>query len=113
MTSQHPEWYKSAVFYELSVRTFQDSNGDGKGDFPGLTSRLDYLKSLGVDVLWLGHFDLWTQEGLVMFRHALLLNGAVVTPGQCEAMLRAAGTRAVLSAVRASRPWERAQATAA
>ncbi|MDO4245672.1 MAG: maltose alpha-D-glucosyltransferase [Deinococcus sp.] len=53
MTSQHPEWYKSAVFYELSVRTFQDSNGDGKGDFPGLTSRLDYLKSLGVDVLWL------------------------------------------------------------
>jgi hypothetical protein len=40
--------------------------------------------------LWLGHFDLWTQEGLVMFRHALLLNGAVVTPGQCEAMLRAA-----------------------
>lgn len=53
MTSQNPEWYKSAVFYELSVRTFQDSNGDGKGDFPGLTSRLDYLKSLGVDVLWL------------------------------------------------------------
>jgi hypothetical protein len=40
--------------------------------------------------LWLGHFDLWTQEGLVMFRHALLLNGAVATPGQCEAMLRAA-----------------------
>lgn len=53
MTSQNPEWYKSAVFYELSVRTFQDSNGDGKGDFPGLTSRLDYLKNLGVDVLWL------------------------------------------------------------
>lgn len=53
MTSHNPEWYKSAVFYELSVRTFQDSNGDGKGDFPGLTSRLDYLKSLGVDVLWL------------------------------------------------------------
>jgi hypothetical protein len=40
--------------------------------------------------LWLGHFDLWTQEGLVMFRHALLLNSAVATPGQCEAMLRAA-----------------------
>jgi hypothetical protein len=40
--------------------------------------------------LWLGHFDLWTQEGLVMFRHALLLNGAVVTPGQCEAILKAA-----------------------
>jgi hypothetical protein len=40
--------------------------------------------------LWLGHFDLWTQEGLVMYRHALLLNGAIVTPHQCEAMLRAA-----------------------
>uniref|UniRef100_UPI0039658D30 maltose alpha-D-glucosyltransferase n=1 Tax=Deinococcus radiodurans (strain ATCC 13939 / DSM 20539 / JCM 16871 / CCUG 27074 / LMG 4051 / NBRC 15346 / NCIMB 9279 / VKM B-1422 / R1) TaxID=243230 RepID=UPI0039658D30 len=52
-TQAHPEWYKSAVFYELSVRTFQDGNGDGKGDFPGLTSRLDYLKNLGVDCLWL------------------------------------------------------------
>ncbi|ACO45593.1 maltose alpha-D-glucosyltransferase [Deinococcus deserti] len=48
-----PEWYKSAVFYELSVRTFADGNGDGKGDFPGLTSKLDYLKNLGVDCLWL------------------------------------------------------------
>ncbi len=48
-----PEWYKSAVFYELSVRTFQDSNGDGKGDFPGLTGRLDYIKKLGVDVIWI------------------------------------------------------------
>ncbi|ADV67450.1 maltose alpha-D-glucosyltransferase [Deinococcus maricopensis] len=49
----HPDWYKRAVFYELSVRTFRDGNGDGKGDFPGLTSKLDYLKSLGVDCLWL------------------------------------------------------------
>ncbi|GAA5532083.1 maltose alpha-D-glucosyltransferase [Deinococcus aluminii] len=48
-----PEWYKSAVFYELSVRTYADGNGDGKGDFPGLTSKLDYLKNLGVDCLWL------------------------------------------------------------
>jgi hypothetical protein len=40
--------------------------------------------------LWLGHFDLWTQEGLIMFRHALLLNDTVGTPAQCEAMLRAA-----------------------
>ncbi|GAA5513362.1 trehalose synthase/amylase TreS [Deinococcus carri] len=48
-----PEWYKSAVFYELSVRTYADGNGDGKGDFPGLTGKLDYLKNLGVDCLWL------------------------------------------------------------
>ncbi|THF84761.1 maltose alpha-D-glucosyltransferase [Deinococcus sp. KSM4-11] len=48
-----PEWYKSAVFYELSVRTFADGNGDGKGDFPGLTGKLDYLKTLGVDIIWI------------------------------------------------------------
>ena len=41
------------MFYELSVRTFNDGNSDGKGDFPGLTARLDYLKALGVDCLWL------------------------------------------------------------
>jgi maltose alpha-D-glucosyltransferase / alpha-amylase len=51
--AQPPEWYKTAVFYELSVRTFRDGNGDGKGDFPGLTSKLDYLKALGVDCLWM------------------------------------------------------------
>jgi hypothetical protein len=40
--------------------------------------------------LWLGHFDLWVQEGLIMFRHGLMLNGAVATAAQCEALLRAA-----------------------
>lgn len=48
-----PDWYRNAVFYELNVRSFQDSNGDGIGDFVGLTSRLDYLKELGIDALWL------------------------------------------------------------
>ncbi|WP_027481864.1 maltose alpha-D-glucosyltransferase [Deinococcus pimensis] len=47
------DWYKDAVFYELHVRAFQDGNGDGKGDFRGLISRLDYLRDLGVDCLWL------------------------------------------------------------
>lgn len=47
------DWYRHAVFYEVYVRSFQDSNGDGIGDFRGLTSRLDYLKGLGVDALWL------------------------------------------------------------
>jgi maltose alpha-D-glucosyltransferase/alpha-amylase len=46
-------WYKDAVFYELYIRGFQDSNGDGKGDIPGLTSRLDYLHDLGIDCIWL------------------------------------------------------------
>jgi maltose alpha-D-glucosyltransferase/alpha-amylase len=48
-----PLWYKDAVFYELRVGAFSDSNGDGIGDFPGLTQRLDYLRDLGVNTLWL------------------------------------------------------------
>ena len=48
-----PLWYKDAVFYELRVRSFYDSNGDGVGDFPGLTQKLEYLQSLGVTTLWL------------------------------------------------------------
>ncbi|MCB1165116.1 MAG: alpha-glucosidase, partial [Leptospiraceae bacterium] len=46
-------WYMDAVIYELHVRSFCDANGDGIGDFPGLMSRLDYLKDLGVTALWL------------------------------------------------------------
>jgi len=48
-----PLWYKHAVIYELHVRAFADSNGDGIGDFPGLLSRLDYLQDLGVTCIWL------------------------------------------------------------
>ncbi len=46
-------WYASSVFYQVFVRSFQDSNGDGMGDLRGLTSRLDYLKDLGINALWL------------------------------------------------------------
>ena len=48
-----PDWYRDAVIYELHVRAFADSNGDGVGDFDGLASRLDYLADLGVTALWL------------------------------------------------------------
>jgi maltose alpha-D-glucosyltransferase/alpha-amylase len=47
------EWYRRAVFYEVMVRSFVDSNGDGSGDLGGLISRLDYLQWLGIDALWL------------------------------------------------------------
>ena len=47
------EWARGAVFYEVFVRSFADSNGDGIGDFNGLTSKLDYLRGLGVDGVWL------------------------------------------------------------
>lgn len=46
-------WWKEAVIYQIYPRSFMDSNGDGIGDIKGITSRLDYLKYLGVDVLWL------------------------------------------------------------
>ena len=51
-----PDWFKSAVFYEVLVRSFRDSNGDGTGDFKGLTEKLDYLQWLGVDCLWVPPF---------------------------------------------------------
>lgn len=46
-------WWKHAVFYEIYPRSFQDTNGDGVGDLNGITSRLDYLKDLGVDAIWI------------------------------------------------------------
>lgn len=46
-------WWDNAVIYEIYPRSFQDSNGDGIGDLNGITSRLDYLKALGVDAVWL------------------------------------------------------------
>lgn len=47
------KWWKEAVVYQVYPRSFQDSNGDGIGDLKGITSRLDYLKGLGIDVVWL------------------------------------------------------------
>ena len=51
-----PLWYKDAVIYQVHVRTFHDSNGDGIGDFPGLEQKLDYLQELGVNAIWLMPF---------------------------------------------------------
>ena len=53
MMSNNSLWYKDAVFYEVYVRAFFDSNGDGHGDLKGLTHKLDYLKDLGIGALWL------------------------------------------------------------
>ncbi len=51
------KWWQTAVFYQIYPRSFADGNGDGIGDFPGMIARLDYLKDLGVDALWLSpHF---------------------------------------------------------
>ncbi len=73
------EWFKSAVFYQVFVRAFADSNGDGIGDLRGVMSKLDYIRDLGVDTIWLmpitpsplrdhgydvsGHFDVHPDYG--------------------------------------------------
>lgn len=53
MATAKSPWWKSAVIYQIYPRSFQDSNGDGIGDLPGITSRLDYLANLGIDAIWL------------------------------------------------------------
>jgi maltose alpha-D-glucosyltransferase/alpha-amylase len=64
-------WYKDAVLYEVSVRTFADGNGDGIGDFRGLTQRLDYLEGLGVTAIWLLPFQPspWRDDGYDITDH--------------------------------------------
>jgi alpha-glucosidase len=56
MNSQ-PKWWQTAVFYQIYPRSFADGNGDGIGDFTGMINKLDYLKDLGIDAIWLSpHF---------------------------------------------------------
>ena len=50
-------WYKRSVIYNVDVEKFKDSDGDGIGDFSGLTQKLGYLDSLGIDVIWLAPFQ--------------------------------------------------------
>jgi alpha-glucosidase len=51
--SEPQHWWQDAIIYQIYPRSFQDTNGDGVGDLPGITQRLDYLRALGVDALWL------------------------------------------------------------
>ena len=53
MSGDDPRWYQRAIFYEVLVRGFRDSDGDGSGDLQGITEKLDYLEWLGVECLWL------------------------------------------------------------
>src|SRR3954447_16030370 len=48
-----PAWYKDAIIYQLHIKAFYDSNDDGIGDFRGLTEKLDYIRDLGVNTIWL------------------------------------------------------------
>ena len=53
MTEEKKAWWKEAVIYQIYPRSFADSNGDGIGDLNGITAHLDYLETLGIDVIWL------------------------------------------------------------
>lgn len=55
-TSVDTDWWRGAVIYQIYPRSFQDSNGDGVGDLKGITQRLDYIASLGVDAIWISPF---------------------------------------------------------
>ena len=58
LNGYQPKWWKEAVVYQVYPRSFKDSNGDGIGDLKGITSELDYIQGLGVNVVWLSpHFD--------------------------------------------------------
>ncbi len=56
MSPQSALWYKDAVIYQIHVRAFYDSTGDGIGDFRGLAQKLDYLQDLGITAIWLMPF---------------------------------------------------------
>ena len=53
INEEQNQWWHSAIFYEIWPRSFQDSDGDGSGDFNGMTNKLDYLQGLGVNGIWL------------------------------------------------------------
>jgi maltose alpha-D-glucosyltransferase/alpha-amylase len=96
MNDQGAHWYKTAVFYEVLVRSFQDGDGDGQGDLRGLTERLDYLQWLGVDCLWLPPFyDSPLRDGgydISDYRAILAASGTV---DDFAALLEAAHARGI------------------
>jgi len=56
LMKNNPDWWKNAVVYQIYPRSFMDSNGDGIGDLPGITSKLEYIADLGVDAIWISPF---------------------------------------------------------
>ena len=63
---------KGAVIYQVYPRSFQDTDGDGVGDLPGITRRLEYIEQLGVDAIWISPFCKSPDEGLRLRRRRLL-----------------------------------------
>lgn len=70
MVKQLTYWWRDAIIYQVWPASFMDSNGDGIGDIPGIISKLDYIKSLGVNTIWLSpHYESpRIDEGCVALR---------------------------------------------
>ncbi len=91
-----PFWYKDAIIYEVHVRAFFDTNGDGIGDFRGLTEKLDYLEDLGVTALWLLPFypSPWFDDGYDIADYTDV-HGAYGTVGDFRRFLKEAHKRGI------------------
>lgn len=55
-TKQTNDWWREAIIYQVYPRSYLDTNGDGVGDIPGITAKLDYIASLGVNIVWLSPY---------------------------------------------------------
>src|SRR6476660_6733627 len=91
-----PLWYKDAVIYEVHVRAFYDSNADGIGDFPGLTQKLDYIRDLGANTIWLLPFypSPLKDDGYDIASYEEI-NPTYGTIDDCRAFLDAAHSRGI------------------
>jgi 1,4-alpha-glucan branching enzyme len=116
-TSTSDLWWKNAVVYCLDVETFLDADGDGCGDIPGLTNRIDYLAGLGISCLWLMPFYPSTQrDDGYDITDFYGVDGRLGTPGDFAELIRTArdrGTRRRPASRPASRrPRHRSRETA-
>ncbi len=89
-------WYQHAIIYQIYPRSFADSNGDGIGDLPGITSKLDYLQNLGVDAIWLSPiFDSPMADFGYDIADYTKIDPDYGTLEDCEAMIRACHARGI------------------
>ena len=96
-------WWKKAVVYQIYPRSFMDSDGDGVGDLPGITARLDHLRDLGVDAVWLGpHYDSPNADNgydIRDYREIMPAFGTMADFEEMLAQMQARGLRLILDLV--------------
>ncbi|MEM9772160.1 MAG: alpha-amylase family glycosyl hydrolase, partial [Cyanobacteria bacterium P01_D01_bin.73] len=87
-------WYKDAIFYEVYLPSFQDSNDDGIGDLGGVRQRLDYFQELGIDALWITPFyeSPGIDNGYDVSNHTAI-DAKYGTMSDFEALVKEAGQR--------------------